>query len=455
MADPVSYSIGELVELAVTDLSSEGDGVGRVDGTVVFVRGGVPGDRVQARVLRVRKNRVEAEVARLLEPSPDRVEPVCPHQPECGGCPLMVLSPEAALKTKAAHLAQTLRRLGGVEHGVDRTVPSPDPLEYRNRVAFAVVGDGRRRKLAFRARGEPSRKVPIDRCHLVPEGVTRGAQELVDRLSAAAAGSKGRRAPLERLEMRGSHARSEWLAAVHTGEGPWPGFRRAANRWVDAAPERAGVVRVETARDGRVLRERTVAGRSSVTEHIGGVGVELSAGSFLQVNPRVAERLYAVVSEMLSGDGGKRPTRVLDLYCGAGLVGALSVPDAAELVGVERHGPSLRRARRLVGERSGWEWVRGDAAEVARGLADAGRRFDAVVVNPPRAGTDPALPAILAELDPQRAVVVSCHPAALARDLGRLVGHGFRVEEVVALDMFPQTQHLEAAVRLERAGEKG
>lgn len=440
-----SLAVGQEIEVEVTDLSSEGEGVGRFERAVVFVDGAVPGDRVLSRVKRARKNRIEARVTRLLQSSPARIEPVCAHQAECGGCPVMVLEPEAALAARGSHLAQTLRRIGGIGRGVDRTVASPAAVGYRNRVAFSVTEvSGGALQLAFHGRRDPAERVPIRRCHLVPEGVTEAAQELLEALPR-----DGEVTPL-RIEMRGSLARGEWMAVVHAPEGRWPGFAAAGRAWVDAAPWRAGLVRAVTDSAGRVRRHTAVAGKDVVTERIGGLDVELSAGSFLQVNPGVAERLYDVVGEMLRAGG--TPRRVLDLYCGAGLIGALAVPQAEELVGVERHGPTLARARRLPGAGDRREWLRDDAEHAARALADAGRSFDAVTINPPRAGVGGGLPAEVARLAPQRVVLISCHPAALARDLARFNDHGFRVVEVVALDMFPQTPHLEAVVRLDATG---
>jgi 23S rRNA (uracil1939-C5)-methyltransferase len=391
----------------------------------------------------VRRRHLEAVAEAVLAPSPDRIDPTCAHQPLCGGCPLMVLEREAALRTKVEHLRQTLRRVGGIDRAVDRSVPSPEGLEYRNRVAFAVIREAGRDRIAFRTGLDPSRHVTINRCHLVPEGVSAASQELLDTLARSSRGG-GRIPRPQRLELRGSLARNEWLAVLHTTPGPWPQLDAAAEAWLTADPRRAGVVRIERDRRGRNLGESCVAGRDRVHERLGGLEVPLTASSFLQVNPALAERLYQVVGEMLHRDAG--PGRLLDLYCGAGLVGALAAPDASARVGVELHAPSLKRARELSPE--GQEWIRGDATDVAERLVAQGRRFDSVVLNPPRAGAGPGLPSAVAKLAPRRVVVVSCHPAALARDLARLQAAGFRVSELVALDMFPQTPHLEAVVEL-------
>lgn len=451
MSEATGFRAGDELEVEITDLNSEGDGVGRVDGTVVFVRDAVPGDTVQARVEVRLKRHLEAATIRLLRPSDDRIVPVCPHQAVCGGCPLMVLEADTGLAWKVAHLEQTLRRIGGLDVPPCRAVPSPRALEYRNRVAFAVMRNGNRRQLAFRRRGRDARTlVPIERCHLAPPAASELAQALLDRVphEGARRGAPGRK--VSRIEMRGSLSSGEWIAVVHTSGGRWPALERAAAALVESEPRLVGVVRAGEERRGRRSGAWPLAGADHVVEIFGEARVGLGATSFLQVNPAAAAELYHVVGELLHRDGS--PERLLDLYCGAGLIGALAAGDVPEVVGVERDAESLQAAQAAEKrEGTGRRFLLGDAEVETRRLAESGERFDAVTLNPPRAGAGPGIPALLSALGARRVIVVSCHPAALARDLRRLAESGYAVEEVVAVDMFPQTPHLEAVVAL-RAG---
>ncbi len=177
--------------------------------------------------------------------------------------------------------------------------------------------------------------------------------------------------------------------------------------------------------------------------------MELGATTFLQVNPLAAALLYAEVREAL---GGEPPTgRLLDLYCGAGLVGLLAVDEGVEVVGIELNPRTVSQARRAAqrAHRSRIEIRRGDALAAAQALAARGERFDRVSLNPPRAGADRALARSIRDLGARVVVIVSCHPAALARDLARFVEAGFQVTRVAAVDLFPQTPHMEAVARLE------
>lgn len=427
----------------VEDLTAEGDGVVRTGGLVVFVPGAVPGDRVQVQLQRIQKNRGEGELTAILEPSPARREPPCPFQAACGGCPLMVLDEETALALKARHLQQVLRRIGGIETEVEPVLPSPHALRYRSRVRFAVRPRDEGLGFGFRPRGEASAVVPVADCLLVPERAAVLAAQFLSRLDRITA--QGRPWP-EQLDLRCSVAHGEWLLVVYGPAGGWREANAAAAGLLDQVPDLAGVVRAAT-RGARIVEERLLAGRDSVVEEICGLDVELGATTFLQVNPPAAELLYRHAARELAG--GTTPRRLLDLYCGVGLLGLTAGPEV-DLVGCELHPGAVDRARRAAARagRDDARFITGEAVAVTQELAAQGERFDRVALNPPRSGAGPRLAQAVRELEPERVVIVSCHPAALARDLKEFTVAGFRVEKVAAVDLFPQTPHLEAVVTL-------
>lgn len=440
---------GARLTLDVHDLTAEGAGVARHGRFVVFVPGAVPGDRVVARIERVHRGFAEGELFRIEVPSAARREPPCPHQPACGGCPLMVLGTADALAFKAQHLEQTLRRIGKVEHALDGVVASPRDLAYRGRVRFAVAPRhaGVPAAFGYRPRGSGADLVPVETCLLAPARASELAREFLGALDRAL--------PLdepgwpEQLDVRGSLAAGAWLLVVHVEAGVHPALAGVARDLVARLPDLAGVVAVPSA---SAREERLLAGRDSVVERIGAAEVELAATTFLQVNPGAAELLYAEVAEALAlGESieGAGP-RVLDLYCGAGLVGLLATAPGTRVVGAELHRSTVERARRAA-ERAGrpeLEYVVAEASRCAADLARAGERFDRVVLNPPRQGAGAGLAADVRALGPAAVVIVSCHPAALARDLALFANEGFVLERLVAVDMFPQTPHLEAVARL-------
>ncbi|RMG43629.1 MAG: class I SAM-dependent RNA methyltransferase, partial [Acidobacteria bacterium] len=293
---------GARVELRVTDVNASGEGVARHGSFVLFVRDAWPGERVMARIVRRRRSYGEAVVESRLEASPDRVAPPCPHQPECGGCPMMTLAPPAALRAKAKRAAEVLRRLAGVAIPIEPVIASPASLEYRNRIAFAVRGG----RIGFHAARDPARFVPVERCLLAPPEASLLARRFAGRLGAAGSWPA-------RLELRGASDGSRWLIAA-SGPGPVPAAARTAARELIAArPELCGVVALRGAGRYSVL-----AGTDGFVDRAGGLPLRVGPTGFVQVNPAAARLLYALVAEGL-GSGGAPPRRVLDLYAGAGL----------------------------------------------------------------------------------------------------------------------------------------
>jgi 23S rRNA (uracil1939-C5)-methyltransferase len=430
--------------LPIDDLTVEGDGIARWDGLVVFVPGALPGDVAEIAIERLHRRRASGRLVRLDVPAPARRVPPCPVQADCGGCPLMPLEEEAALAVKARHVRETLARVGGIEVELDETVASPDPLRYRGRLRFAVAPRSAGPTVGFRPRARPRELVPVRDCSLAPPDASRLAAAVIGALDAAS--PPGRPWPTE-VSLRGSLATGEWLAVLHAPRGPWPEAGDAMTRLVEDEPALAGVVRCAPTAKGREA-ERRLAGRSSVHERIGGLEVELGASTFLQVNPRAAERLYGAVAVGLAPIA---PRRVLDLFCGVGLAGLLGTPAETDLVGIEAHPAAVAAARRTA-ERAGRvhaRWIAADALAGATALADAGERFDGLIANPPRAGAGPRLATLARRLGARRVVLVSCHPATLARDARALVAAGYRSVRAVVVDLFPQTPHVEAVLVLE------
>jgi 23S rRNA (uracil1939-C5)-methyltransferase len=429
----------ELV-LTIDDLSSEGAGVGRSDGVVVFAPGAVPGDTVRLRLTRLQKRFAEAELLAILEPAAARREPGCAHQPQCGGCPLMVLSEPAALSLKTQHLEQTMRRIGGLTPPTVETIASPRALRYRGRVRFAVGAEHQRGLFGFRERGRGDRLVPIEDCHLAPEPASILARAIVTAIESDAS----RRAEpwLKELELRHAFATDAWLAILHTEDGVWPELSGHLGQVMRAYPSLVGAVRSD--------RHITLlAGRDRLTEQVGAFRVVMGPSSFLQVNPAAAALLYQRAQQWVAS-GDDPPRRVLDLFCGFGLAGLTIAPAAARLYGIDLDAGAIEQASEVARARPDlsakfrvWD------ARVA--VAELGREqigFDLLVINPPRAGLgSDAAPAIRA-MRPRQIVMISCHPAALARDVGALHQHGFDLEHLIAVDMFPQTAELEVLALL-------
>lgn len=400
--------------VSITALASDGDGIARTaDGRVVFVEGAVPGDRVVLGGLARRRKVLRARIDRLVEASADRVEPACLHFGRCGGCVWQHVRYATQLEAKRRNLQAALERIGGLRLAAEiAIVASPDPLHYRarTRVVEAEGGVGYRRRASNDA-------MRVEVCPVLVPAAQAALADL-GREVAAEQTAAGRPA---------SVADREWTITAGSA-GPARVFDAAA---------RSAEVELE------VLGERL---------RVGGPG-------FVQGNALLWDRFAAEVRDRCLGVPGAPapasaapPRRFVELYAGigfltlplarAGLVGLAVESDrqaAADLAfNLERAGfaTSVRAiAERVEGERAIAGWLEG---------------ADLLLVDPPRVGLEGRVCEAIARHGPPVLVYVSCDPATLARDLARLVAAGYRLASVVAFDLFPQTPHVEAIVRLER-----
>jgi len=452
----VSDFPGCRAEFEVERLVAGGRGLGRPGGVVWLVDGGVPGDRVRAEASRRRRRLVEGRVVDLLAPSPLRRTSPCPYQGACGGCPWMVLDEAEQRYWKGKILEEALWRIGGFEGlSAERIEPSPRSLGYRNKLELTFGTVKGRRILGFHESGFRPSVVDVDRCLLQDETAHRILHEAREFFLDG----PGRDDPWldvrpepARLVIRRSVSAGCLLVALRGGPGPFPSAREFARRVGAAVPEVSGVVRL-LSRPGRRGGVRVVRllGRPWLEESLGGVVFRLPAPTFFQVNPEAASALVHAVRELAAPDA---ETTALDLYAGVGVFGLTLAKAGARVIACEADPRAVACGIRAAREnlRTGFRMVQGDVGTFLASSAARESSPTTVVANPPRTGFGPGVAEGIAELGPERIVIVSCDPATLARDLRRLAAHGYTPARVVAVDLFPQTPHIEAVTLLERKG---
>jgi 23S rRNA (uracil1939-C5)-methyltransferase len=438
---------GDELELAVESLAYGGAGVARADGYVIFVRGAVPGDRVRARITKSKRSFAEAERVELLDPSPERVEPVAPH----AGAPWQVLPYERQLFEKERQIREALERLGHFEEPpVESIVPARQAFRYRNKVEYSFgSSEGGELVLGFH---RPGRWDAIDD---VRDDIL--ASEHVDRLREAVKAwcrNEGlsvydrstHTGFLKNLVIREGRRTGELQARLVTSAGDFRVAELAA-----AVPAesllwtRAGGM-AETTREGET---EVVTGREWIEEELLGLRFRISPDAFFQTNTEMAERLYGVAAE-LAGLTGRE--RVLDLYCGIGTIALALALDAREVCGleiVERAVADAIDNARLNGVDNA-RFFAGDVRTAMRPLLEESGGADVVVLDPPRAGLSQKVVRRVLEGRAQRIVYVSCNPTTLAPNARQIVDAGYRLATVRPVDMFPQTPHIECVALLER-----
>jgi len=416
-------------DLTLTTLSNGPDAIGRDEsGRAVFVPFAIPGEMVRVEAVEEKPAFVRARLVEVLSPSPDRIMPVCKHFGECGGCHYQHLSYDAQLKWKRQIVIEQLTRIGGIESpNVLATIPSPNPLYYRNYVQFSQAPDGKLGFMQFTSAKSVPSVVPIIECHIARPEI----MELFNQID------------IEKLEVEQVGVRvgadGETMVVFESESGEPPDVE------LDLPISVASV-----GKDGDAL---TMIGSDYLVQEVRGRSFQVSPGSFFQINPAVAERLVTLVLEALGLKGGET---VLDLYCGVGLFSAFIAPLAARLIGVEVFAPAVRDAEVNLDEFDNVELYESPVEDALTYILEqspiTNLQFSSslVLLDPPRAGCDKTVIQNLLKLAAPRIVYVSCDPATLARDAKRLIAGGYQLVSAQPLDMFPQTFHIETVAIFER-----
>jgi 23S rRNA (uracil1939-C5)-methyltransferase len=389
---------GERVGLRPHAMSYRGTAVARLGGQVVFITGALPGEQVIAEVERRRRDFLEARVVEVIDPSPARVAPRCDHFAESGSCEWEFIDYAEQLRLKTGILREQLRRIGHIEDPpLLEAEPSPAQWGYRNHVHFAIDRDGNPCYLR-RASHVP---VPVDACAVL-------AQPLNDVLPHLAGKLKG----LATVVLRYGEHTGDLLVT--------PSLQRRA---IDIP-----------------------SGQEFYYEELLGRRYRISAHSFFQVNTGTAEVLARLVLESLALQGTEL---VADCYAGVGTFACLLSPHARAVLAVESAPEAIEDGRLNSGFLENVRYRKGLVEQVLPRLETAP---EVAVLDPPRAGCERAVIDALIEGRTQRIAYCSCDPATLARDLRLLIDGGYRLQHMRVVDMFPQTQHIEALALLERAG---
>ncbi len=458
---------GEILSLTIDDLAYGGEGVGRADGYVVFVPGGLPGDRLQVRLVQARSRFGRGAIEAVLEPSPQRVDAPCPYFGRCGGCRLQHVAYPAQLAYKAKQVADALTRIGGLPDVPLRPIVGAEEIfGYRNKMEFTVA---RARGGAGTEAGSPrgglvvglhetqryDSVLDIDRCLLQSDRMNALLAEarafFADRGLTVYEQDTGE-GLLRFLMLREGRHTGELMTNVVTSAPAVSELAPLVARLQARQPGTTSVIMNVNPKKASVavgVEEHLLGGRDHIREGVGGLTFRVSANSFFQTNTRQAERLFDLVVESTGLTGTET---VIDLYSGTGAISLLLARRARWVYGVELAQAAVddAGANAAANRVTNCTFLAGEVRFVLPSLIAKGVTAEVVVADPPRAGFHPKALHALITLGARRIVYVSCNPTTLARDLGELARGGYRVEWVQPVDMFPHTPHIEAVARLER-----
>jgi 23S rRNA (uracil1939-C5)-methyltransferase len=446
-APGIALAPGTVVEMDVTDLLANGQGVGRVSGMVIFVWGPLPGERARVRITLVKAKYVVADLVELLSVSADRVEPFCPVFGDCGGCQVQHLAYAAQLDWKRAIIESALRRIGGIrEATVAVPIGMARPRAYRNKMALVARRRAAGEEFGFyQARSHDI--VPVRACPTAHPKLDATIGNLWDaarepRTAQAFAGAR-------HVVARVGAASGESVVSITTDRASAT-LPAVADALRAALPGTAGIANsYDPASANAVLGRRHVllSGSAEVEDEIGGVRFRVSAASFFQINPEIVAEIFRFIAPAV-GAG----SRIVDLYCGPGTFSLFFARSGARVLGIEENASAVREARANA-ERNGLakltSFIAGRVEQAVQGAAAAETAAATVVfLDPPRKGSDEATLAAIAAARVPQVWYLSCNPATLARDLAQLVAAGYVLDAVQPFDMFPQTGHVEALAAL-------
>ena len=405
-------------ELILIVFTYGGDAMGRLqDGRAVFVPFGLPGERVQVRLIEQKKNFARGEIVKFLETSPERILAKCKHFGQCGGCHYQNLAYEKQLEIKTEILRDQLTRIGKIENPpLQPMVACPNPWHYRNHVQFSLTESG---KLGyFRALNEfglPDNILEITECHLPEPAIN----DLWPQLEFEPG------MDIARVSLR--VGKEDDLMLALESESPEP-------------PELEIEADISVA---HIYEEHTVviAGDDHVFIRVLNRDFKVSAPSFFQVNTVMAEKM---VQHLLTQLPITSSSTVLDLYCGVGLFSAFFAPKCQKVVGVESSASACEDFVINLDEFDNVELYEGTAEDVLPNLIGHVSNMTYVIADPPRAGIERHVLDVIVQLKPQMFAYVSCDPSTLARDARRLIEGGYELKQVTPFDLFPQTYHIES-----------
>jgi len=458
---------GEVIDLMeITGISSDGKGVGRVDGKVVFVKETAPGDVIKVKILSKRKGLWQGMKEEIIQPSEDRIEPFCQHFGLCGGCKWQHMSYEAQLKHKQDHVEENLRKLSGLElPQIESILGSKETTFYRNKLEFTFSNFGWLTKeeinsgedfvrsgLGFHIPKRFDKILNIDKCWLQPDPsneIRLEVKEFADKHSIPYFDLKKQDGFLRNLIIRTSST-GDVMVILQVAYRDEELLELILNFLKERFPEITSLMYVvnEKGNDSFFdLEVELYSGQDHIMEQMGDLKFKIGPKSFYQTNSQQAHELYKITSNYAELTGEEL---VYDLYTGTGTIANFVAASAKRVIGIEYVEAAIEDAKinSEINGISNTEFFAGDMKDMlVNDFINKHGKPDVIITDPPRAGMHPRVTQLLADLKVDRIVYVSCNPATQARDL-EILGQVYDVKKIQPVDMFPHTQHVENVVQL-------
>ncbi len=435
----------EIIKLKITDINSEGFGVGRHDGIVVFVPFTAPEEEILCRVEKISKNYCHARITEILTPSKHRIKPDCPVYHKCGGCSFRHINYNSEVDIKKNTVDIAFKKIAKIDLLCKDILPSPNTIRYRNKAQLVVRQvDGKTKTGFFAPRSH--RFIPIEDCLLQPKvfsSICEICCSFFDSNNISAYNEENNSGMIRHILIRCSEFTGEVMVCIVTRK-EFDCTKLSETLSNNIQQNITVLININHERTNVILGKKTkiVLGRGAITEQLFGIYYDITPYSFFQVNTKGAELLYNVVKLFANP---KAQDKILDLYCGVGSIG-LSISDKSQtLLGVDIVKPAIIAAT-INAKRAGFINAKFFTGDAHKGLIGEFKP-DIVIVDPPRKGLDENTIEKLLTILPNKIVMVSCNPATAARDVS-LLKKSYNIEKLIAVDMFARCAHVESVCLL-------
>ncbi|MBI5181190.1 MAG: 23S rRNA (uracil(1939)-C(5))-methyltransferase RlmD [Nitrospirae bacterium] len=426
------------IELHIERLVYGGKGLGRYNNMVVFVPDVITGEKALVEIRTRKKDYAEAELIKILKPSPFRITPPCPIYHNCGGCQWMHMDYPFQVQAKREMLSETFKRILKTDDiAIQPLIPSSSPLNYRQRVQFKVQHENGNYQIGYYKR-ETHQLVDVDKCLLLRPLLNKALKKIREMLNS------GKITQLENLEELHMHCSSDEMAMVfilYADEISKDTLNNLFKEIKEAVSEALGIIFIDK------YKKRIIAGNPFIEEELQGVSFRISADSFSQID---WEQNKSLVKLALDYIGSERYKNGLDLFCGIGNFTLFIAKNADNVIGIDSGKTAIDDAqynskKNLI---KNTRFMYNDVKYRMASLLAEGSCFDLVLIDPPRNGVEKDSVNLIVKFQPSKIIYISCNPVTLLRDIAHFKAKGYEIKRLQAVDMFPQTYHIETVAEL-------
>lgn len=450
----ITIKKNDTVEIKIEDVTISGDGVGRFNDMAVFVPMCAVGDRILAKIIKVKSSYLIGRIEKIIESSPDRIDCDCSVYYKCGGCAFRHISYDAELRIKQKHVRDCLERIGSFKGiNIEKICGADDIYGYRNKVQIPL-GLNKEGEIVSGFYGSHSHNImACSRCLLHPvifDDIIFCIKDWMKKYNVLPYNEITKSGNIRHIYFRCSNKCKDIMVCIVSAKRKIPfksellsilveKFKNIKSIILNYNPENTNVVLGKTF--------ETLWGSDTIIDTLCGMKFEISPESFYQINHNQTQLLYNLAKEMLNFKGGEV---LFDLYCGIGTIGLTMSDSVKSVIGAEIIEKAVENACKNseLNEVKNSRFICADSAKAVKEFKK--EKLDVIIVDPPRKGCSESVLEDLIKINPKKILYISCNPATLAKDLKKLCPEKYQISRVCPVDLFPRTKHVETAVLLER-----